>query len=130
MIESKKYSRLSKKIHPMRINVAHGREGIFQLKYAGGMQRRNPIQEKTVKGISGMVCRASLMLNRLWKGRADGANANVDLSIYNLAGRKNKGTLKSLSTGIAGLREIEGRRGLFMKKRGPWRPEMLCPPRS
>jgi hypothetical protein len=55
IIESKKYSRLSRKIHPIRINVAHGRDGIFQLKYAGGIQRRNPIQEKTVKGISGMV---------------------------------------------------------------------------
>jgi hypothetical protein len=56
-IESEKYGKLSRKIHSIRIDVANGREGIFQLKYARGMQRRNPIQEKTVKGISGMVCR-------------------------------------------------------------------------
>ena len=38
----------------MKMSVAHGRPGIFQLKYAGGIQRINPRQENTVKGMSVM----------------------------------------------------------------------------
>jgi hypothetical protein len=41
-------------IHPMKMSVAQGRPGIFQLKYAGGIQIKNPMQEKTVKGMSVM----------------------------------------------------------------------------
>ena len=55
MIESKKYRRLSIAIQPVRMRVAHDRLGIFQLKYAGGIQRRKAMPEKTVKGISGMA---------------------------------------------------------------------------
>jgi hypothetical protein len=43
-----KLRRLMANIQKIRMIVAHGRPGTFQLKYAEGMQRRKPIQLKVV----------------------------------------------------------------------------------
>jgi hypothetical protein len=48
MSESTKPSRLMAIIQPIRKSVAYGRLGIFQLKYAGGKQRRKLMPEKTL----------------------------------------------------------------------------------
>jgi hypothetical protein len=68
MIESMNANKLSANIHPMKMRVAQGRPGIFQLKYAGKIQSSSPINEKVVNGMSAMTSKNWVEVGEGWQG--------------------------------------------------------------
>ena len=53
--ESVNETKLTRRIHVIRIYVAHGRPGVFEIQYKHSIARRNPMKEKTENGMSDMI---------------------------------------------------------------------------
>lgn len=46
---------MTRRIHVIRIYVAQGRPGVFEIQYKHSIARRNPMKEKIENGMSDMI---------------------------------------------------------------------------